>query len=69
MCRRTAIARALAADRNCILMDEPLSGLDPDTRIKVLDTIKKYTKGKTLLFVTHEKQDAFSLGADKILEM
>ena len=69
MCRRTAIARALAADRNCILMDEPLSGLDPDTRIKVLDTIKKYTKGKTLLLVTHEKQDAFSLGADKILEM
>ena len=69
MCRRTAIARALAADRNCILMDEPLSRLDPDTRIKVLDTIKKYTKGKTLLFVTHEKQDAISLGADKILEM
>ena len=69
MCRRTAIARALAAGRNCILMDEPLSGLDPDTRIKVLDTIKKYTKGKTLLLVTHEKQDAFSLGADKILEM
>ena len=69
MCRRTAIARALAADRNCILMDEPLSGLDPDTRIKALDTIKKYTKGKTLLLVTHEKQDAFSLGADKILEM
>ena len=64
MCRRTAIARALAADRNCILMDEPLSGLDPDTRIKVLDTIKKYTKGKTLLLVTHEKQDAFSLRAE-----
>ena len=69
MCRRTAIARALAADRNCILMDEPLSGLDLDTRIKVLDTIKKYTRGKTLLLVTHEKQDAISLGADKILEM
>ena len=67
--QRVAIARALAADRNCILMDEPLSGLDPDTRIKVLDTIKKYTKGKTLLLVTHEKQDAISLGADKILEM
>lgn len=69
MCRRTAIARALAADRNSILMDEPLTGLDPDTRSQVLNTIKKYTRGKTLIFVTHEKQDALSLGADKILEM
>lgn len=69
MCRRTAIARALAADRSCILMDEPLSGLDPKTRERVLDSIREYTKGRTLLFVTHERLDGEALDADKILEM
>ena len=68
MRRRVSILRALLADSDCVIMDEPLRGLDEKTRIKTIDYILKKTEGKTLIFVTHEEQEAVWLKADKTLK-
>lgn len=68
MKRRVAIARALAYDADLIIMDEPFKGLDVDTKNKVLNYIVNATKGKTLLLVTHDENEAKSLNA-AIIEM
>lgn len=68
MRRRVSILRALLADSDCVIMDEPLRGLDEKTRTKTIDYILKKTEGKTLIFVTHEEQEAVWLKADKTLK-
>jgi ABC-type Fe3+/spermidine/putrescine transport system ATPase subunit len=66
--QRVAIARALAAEPAILLLDEPLSALDPDLRARIrlelrilLDRIKVPT-----VLVTHDRDDAFVL-ADRIV--
>ena len=68
MRRRVSILRALLADSDCVIMDEPLRGLDEKTRAKTIDYILKKTEGKTLIFVTHEEKEAVWLKADKTLK-
>ena len=62
MARRVAIARCLAVNADICLMDEPLKGLDVDTKSAVLDVIKRETERRTLMLVTHDAQEAKSLG-------
>jgi len=62
MQRRVAIARSLLASADLFLMDEPFKGLDEDTRRTVMDTVLARTKGKTLLVVTHDPEEAAYLG-------
>ena len=64
MRRRVAIARALAADYDLLLLDEPFSGLDGDTRERVIAVIRARSAGKTVLCVSHDASDAERLGAD-----
>lgn len=62
--QRVGIARALAADPEYLLMDEPFSALDPVTRAHLQDqflTLKREI-GKTILFVTHDVDEAVRLG-------
>jgi len=66
MQRRAAVARALAADYDLLLLDEPLTGLDGDTRRRVLETIHRRSVGKTCIWVTHEPADAILLDAQAI---
>ena len=68
MKRRVAIARALAYDKEIILLDEPFKGLDTETRAVAAEVINRETKGKTLLFVSHDREEAELLGA-RIIEM
>lgn len=68
--QRVGVLRALAADPDVILMDEPFSALDPISRGQLQDDIKRLNDelGKTILFVTHDMQEAMKLG-DRIALM
>ena len=66
MRRRVALARALAFDSEALLLDEPFKGLDEKLRLEVIGYIRKYAKGKTVLCVTHEPEDAERLGGKNI---
>ena len=56
--QRVAICRALAFGGDVLLLDEPLKGLDPDTRERVADLILRESRDKTLLLVTHDQWEA-----------
>ena len=64
MRRRVAVARALAADYELLLLDEPLSGLDGDNRAGVLALIRARAAGRTLICVSHNPEDAARLDAE-----
>lgn len=66
MKRRVAIARALAAAYDLLLLDEPLGGLDADTRLRVLNVISAHAQGHTLICVTHDPAAAAILHADAL---
>lgn len=54
-CQRVALARALAMHPKALLLDEPTSSLDPDTKKEIVDVIEDFTREKlTMLIVTHE---------------
>lgn len=65
MRRRVAIARALATPARVYLMDEPLKGLDRDTKQAVLALIREETRNGLLVLVTHDPEEA--RGADQIV--
>ena len=62
MQRRVSIARSLLCPADLYLMDEPFKGLDEDTRKTVMDTVLARTRGKTVLAVTHDPEEAAYLG-------
>lgn len=62
MKRRVAIARALLAERQILLLDEPLKGLDEVTKISVMEFLKEKMQGKTVLYVTHDEGEAEYFG-------
>ena len=66
MKRRVAIVRAVCYPAELLILDEPFKGLDEKLRLEVIDYIRKYSKGKTVLCVTHEPEDAERLGGKNI---
>ncbi|MBV8913523.1 MAG: ATP-binding cassette domain-containing protein, partial [Acetobacteraceae bacterium] len=64
MRQRVGIARALAVRPACLLMDEPLSALDAQTRALLLDEFAELIAraGTTTLYVTHNLGEAVRLG-------
>ncbi|WP_077326474.1 ABC transporter ATP-binding protein [Virgibacillus siamensis] len=68
--QRVGVIRALAADPDIILMDEPFSALDPISREQLQSDIRDLQKKikKTIVFVTHDMDEAMALG-DKVCLM
>lgn len=67
MKRRVAIARALHFDAPFLIMDEPFKGLDEETKETVIQTVLEETKGKTLLLITHDEQEAKKCAGQTIM--
>lgn len=66
--QRVAIARALIKDPQIILADEPTGALDSATGAQVFDTLKKLSKDKLVIVVSHDKEFAETY-ADRIVEL
>jgi NitT/TauT family transport system ATP-binding protein len=66
--QRVAIARALAVDPKIVLMDEPLSALDPNMRSRMRLEMERIwlETAKTVVFVTHDIDEALQL-ADRTI--
>ena len=45
-------------DYDVLFLDEPYKGLDEETRAKVMRLGKEHTRGKTVLLVTHDREEA-----------
>lgn len=65
--QRIGVIRALAADQDIILMDEPFAALDPITRESLQEVVIDLQRnmGRTVVFVTHDMDEALKI-ADKI---
>jgi ABC-type Fe3+/spermidine/putrescine transport system ATPase subunit len=65
--QRVALARALVIEPKALLLDEPLSNLDPTLRQAMRDDLRAMLRrvGVPALFVTHDQEDAFAI-ADRI---
>lgn len=63
--QRIGVVRALAANQDIILMDEPFGALDPITRDSLQDLVKDLQErlGKTIVFVTHDMDEAIKLAS------
>ncbi|NNG20710.1 ATP-binding cassette domain-containing protein [Naumannella sp. ID2617S] len=62
--QRVGVARALAANPDLLLMDEPFSAVDPLVRADLQELVKKLQRelNKTILLITHDMDEALSMG-------
>jgi ABC-type Fe3+/spermidine/putrescine transport system ATPase subunit len=62
--QRVALARALVDSPQCVLLDEPLSALDPHLRAETLELLEgiQTRLGTAFLFITHDREEALRLG-------
>jgi osmoprotectant transport system ATP-binding protein len=67
--QRVGVARALAADPDVLLMDEPFGALDPVIRASLQQEIKRvhHSSGKTIVMVTHDIDEALLLATRIVL--
>lgn len=66
MRRRVSILRALLAEYDVLFLDEPFKGLDDTRKEQVIAYVKEKTRGKTVIFVTHDQKEALDMGASII---
>ena len=67
MKRRVALARGILLPADVLLLDEPFRGLDPETRRQAAGLISSEWKGRLILMVTHDEEEARMMGASRII--
>lgn len=65
MCRRVALARALAFDADILLLDEPFKGLDAELRGRTVKLVEDFAKTKPVILITHDPWEASLAGAKR----
>ena len=66
MKRRTAVCRAMIAPSDAVILDEPFTGLDDETRRQVIAYIKSRQRGRLLIVSTHQEEDVALLGGELV---
>lgn len=66
--RRVAIVRAMMAEADFVVLDEPFKGLDADGKAVVMAYVRERHAGRTMLLITHEPSEAEYLGA-RVVEL
>lgn len=61
MRRRLALAQALLADPQLLILDEPTAGLDPGQRLRFRDLVSHLAEDRTVLLSTHQTEDVAAL--------
>jgi molybdate transport system ATP-binding protein len=66
--QRVALARALVTRPKALLLDEPMSALDRNTKSRILDDLRHWNEDHAvpILYVTHEREEVYALG-DRVL--
>lgn len=58
MCRRVALARALAFDGDVLLLDEPFKGLDSALRGRMIKSVEDFAQTRPVILITHDSDEA-----------
>jgi molybdate transport system ATP-binding protein len=68
--QRVALARSLVTEPSVLLLDEPLSSLDPRTKVRIIEDLRKWNDRHRIpvLYVTHDHGEVFALG-DRVIEL
>ncbi len=66
--QRVALARALVTEPSALLLDEPLSSLDPTTKVRIIDDLQRWNESRRIpvLYVTHDRGELIALG-DRVI--
>ena len=70
MKRRVCLCRALIADYELLILDEPFKGLDTGIKPKIMDMVREHsseTEGKSVICITHDPAEAEFLGGNLVL--
>ena len=66
MKRRLAVRRAMLHESECVILDEPLTGLDDEARAKTITFIKERLNGRLLIVTSHDERGLGDLEAVNI---
>ena len=69
MGRRASVVRAMLSNAPLVLLDEPFRGLDEDSKAKTAAFIVEKSQGRTVIVVTHDKEDKDLLEADLVISL